>query len=85
MTMREAVERYYAGHGTKHDLFDAADLIDTELAAIKAEKAGSVVIPLDQWHRLVELAAAWNSGDCCAAIADDMAGIIVKIGVQHER
>ena len=44
-----------------------------------------VVIPLDQWKRLVELAAAWNSGDCCAAIADDMAGIVAKIGVQHER
>ena len=43
-----------------------------------------VVVPLDQWRHLAELAAAWNSGDCCAAIADDMAGIIAAVEVQHE-
>ena len=44
-----------------------------------------VVIPLDQWKRMVELAESWNSGDCCAAIADDMAGIIAKIREEAER
>ena len=49
-----------------------------------SDRRKDVTVPADQWRNLAELAAAWNSGDCCAAIADDMAGIIAAVEVQHE-
>lgn len=63
--------------------------LNTELAALKAEKAGSVSVPLDQWRRLAELVesqtlASENGGHLTTLASVELHDIIAAVEVQHE-